>query len=140
MFEQMKFLALAAALAASLVSGASRAEALPPLSQNSYINDRLIAARVGDIIRKNCPSVSARLIYAYTQAKALERYALGLGYTEDEVETFIKDKVEKKRVFAAADAYMAANGVVEGDAESYCRLGRAEIEKQSIIGSLLWAN
>ncbi|WP_343082023.1 DUF5333 domain-containing protein [Ostreiculturibacter nitratireducens] len=140
MFEQLKHAAIAAALVVSAIGGASRAEALPPLSQNSYINERLIAGRVGDLIQRNCPNVSGRLIYAYTQAKALQRYALDLGYSEDEVETFLKDKVEKRRVYAAADAYLAEHGVVEGNEESYCRVGLEEIEKGSIIGSLLRAN
>ena len=37
-------------------------------------------------------------------------------------------------------AYLAANGVVVGQPETYCALGRNEIEKSSQIGSLLRVN
>lgn len=118
---------------------AAPAAALEPLSQERYINDRLIAARIADRIRRECPSIGARMIYAYSQARALERYALDKGYSRAEVDAFLDSKEDRKRIYAVADDYMARNGVRKGDAESYCRLGRQEIQNGTVTGSLLVA-
>lgn len=131
-----------AALTAALMSMgalAAPAAALEPLSQERYINDRLIAARIADRIRRECPTLNARMLYAYGQARALERYALDKGYSRAEVEAFLDDKAERKRIYAVAEDYMARNGVRKGDAESYCRLGRQEIQNGTVTGSLLVA-
>ena len=121
----------------ALVAGATSAQALPPLRDNAYINERLLAAQIGDLIQKACPTISARDVYATYQAYRLKRYANGLGYSDRDINAFVKSKDEKKRVKDAAIAYMAAKGVVEGDAESYCILGRDEIARNTITGSLL---
>jgi hypothetical protein len=114
--------------------------ALPPLSENAYINDRLVQARVADRIRKECPSVSARFAYAYSQARALKQYALDQGYSDAEIEAFLDSKPDKNRVKTAAEAYLAANGVVQGDAASFCTLGAKEIANKTVAGSLIYEN
>lgn len=126
---------LAAAFALAV---AAPAPAAPSLRDDPHISERLLAAQVGDLIRRTCPSVGARLITAYREMKKLEAYARGLGFSDAEIKAFINDKDEKARVKAEARAYMRQKGVVEGDRESYCRLGRAEIAAGSITGSLLY--
>ena len=115
------------------------AAALEPLSSEKYINDRLIAARIADRIRRECPSIDGRLVYAYQQARALQRYALDKGYTKAQVEAFLDSKSDKQRIYAVAEDYMARNGVVKGNAESFCQLGRQEIANRTVTGSLLVA-
>ena len=102
-----------------------------------HINESLIAGRVGDIIRNTCPTISARMVVVYSKLKALERYARDKGYSEADFQAFRDDKVEKNRMKAQAAEYLRAAGAVEGDAESYCRVGRDEIAKGSLIGELL---
>lgn len=116
---------------------ASPAAALDPLSSDKYINDRLIAARIADRIRRECPTINGRLVYAYSQARALQRYALDKGYSREEIDAFLDSKADKARIYAVAEDYLARNGVVKDDPESYCRLGRAEIERRTVTGSLL---
>lgn len=118
---------------------ASPAAALEPLSEERYINDRLIAARIADRIRRECPTLGARIIYAYQQARALERYALDKGYSRAEVDAFLDSKTERRRIYAVAEDYMARNGVTKGDPQSYCRLGMQEIANRTVTGSLLVA-
>lgn len=127
----------AAALALAALSGP--ALALEPLSQERYINDRLIAARIADRIRRECPTINGRLIYAYGQARALERYALDKGYSRAQVDAFLDSKEERKRIYAVAEDYMARNGVTRGDPQSFCRLGMQEIANRTVTGSLLVA-
>ena len=113
------------------------ATAQTPLNQEARINSTLIAGQVGDTIRKTCPSISARMFVVLGELNALEDYARGQGYSEAEVKAFLKDKTEKARIKAAANAYLKKAGVVEGDVETYCVAGRAEIEKGTLAGSLL---
>ena len=131
----------AAGFCAALAVGAGAAfgQGTVPLAEEPHINEQLTAAVVGDVIRNTCPSISARMVTVFFKAKELEKYARKAGYQEDEVKAFLKDKSEKARIKALATDYMAANGVVEGDVDSYCALGLAEIEKDSPIGVLLKA-
>lgn len=126
-------------LAVSLMA-ATPVAALPPLSENGYVNDRLIAARIADRIRRECPSISARMIYAYTQARALKRYARNQGYSEAQIDAFLDSKPDRARIYAVAEDYLATNGARKGDADSFCRIGRQEIARKTVAGSLLSAN
>lgn len=113
------------------------AAAQVPLNEETHINDSLRAARIGDTIRKTCPTISPRMYVVWKKARELERYALAQGYTRDEVELFLEDKAERARLKAEAADYLKKAGAVEGDAESYCKVGRDEIAKGSLIGQLL---
>ncbi|MBV0892261.1 DUF5333 domain-containing protein [Paracoccus sp. Z118] len=126
-------------VAAALAALASPAAALEPLPQERYINDRLIAARIADRIRRNCPSINARMIYAYQQARALKQYALDKGYSEEQIDTFLDSKEDRKRIYAVAEQYLTRNGVREGDPQSYCQIGHREIQANTVTGSLLVA-
>ena len=134
MENAMKTLIISLVLASGL---AMPAAARTALSENAHITESLVAGRVGDTLRKECPTISARLITAYSKLKELEKFARAQGYTEDEVKTFMKDPAEKARIKALAADYLTAAGAVEGDAESFCAAGQAEIAKGTLAGSLL---
>lgn len=119
------------------VLAASPALALEPLNKEAHINESLVAGQVGDTIRKTCPSISAKMFTVLGKLNALEDYARDKGYTEAEVKAFLKDKTEKKRIKQLAKDYLAKAGAVEGDVESYCKVGRDEIAKDTLAGSLL---
>lgn len=128
-----------AAAAVAVMALSSPASALEPLPQERYINDRLIAARVADRVRRECPTIDARIVYAWGQARALKRYAESKGYSRSEIDAFLDSKQDKARIYAAAEDYLTRNGAVKGDAESFCRIGRNEIASKSVAGSLLVA-
>jgi hypothetical protein len=136
MMRTFTTLTLAALVSLGVTSGAM---AQVPLNKNTHINNQLFAAAVGDVIRNTCPTVHARMFTVMSKANALKAYARAQGYTEVEVKAFLKSDVEKARMNKLRDAYLAEQGAVPGDVESYCKVGRAEIEKGSLIGSLLWA-
>ena len=127
----MKHLILSLSLLASPVL------ALEPINLDPHINQSLIAGRVGDTIRNICPSISARMLVALSKLRELESYARDKGYTEADFEAFMDNKAEKDRLKAEAADYLTAAGAVEGDEESYCKVGRDEIANGSLIGSLL---
>jgi len=116
---------------------AAPAFALEPLSQEQHINDSLRAGRVGDVIRKTCPTIKARMFVVLAKIDDLKAYAESKGYSRDEVEAFLKDPAQKNRLKAEAEAYLARAGAVAGQPETYCAVGEAEIAKASLIGQLL---
>ncbi len=136
MTPTLKTLALVLALAPAT---AGAAQSLPPLIDNERVRTEFLAAAVGDEIRKHCSSITPRLMVVFGKVRDLERYAEGLGYTSDEIKAFRKSAENKARLKELRDAYLAANGVVAGNADSYCALGLREIENGTLIGSLLRA-
>ncbi|MCS5602443.1 MAG: DUF5333 domain-containing protein [Paracoccus sp. (in: a-proteobacteria)] len=130
---------VATALVAILGMAATQAAALEPLAQEKYINDRLIAARIADRIRRECPSIDGRVVFAFMQARALKKYARDKGYSTAQIEAFLDSRADKDRIYAVAEDYLDRNGAAAGDADSFCRLGRQEIAKNTVTGSLLSA-
>ncbi|WP_347139948.1 DUF5333 domain-containing protein [Paracoccus sp. SSK6] len=122
-----------------VVALAAPAAALPPLSQERHINDSLVQARVADMLRRGCPTLDARLVRAFSEARKLKRYAKDQGYTDAQIDAFLDSKEERRRIYAEADRYMVANGVVNGQPDTFCRLGQQEIARKTIAGSLLVA-
>lgn len=127
-----------AALAAVMAIG-SPAAALEPLSQEKYINDRLIAARIADRIRRECPGYNARMVYAWNQARALKSYARNKGYSEAQIEAFLDSKEDKRRIYAVAEDYLTRQGASAGDPQSFCRVGQQEFANNSYIATFLVA-
>lgn len=126
-------------LIAAALLAATPAAALEPLSENAYVNDRLVQARVADVLRRGCPTLDARMVRAFREARALKRHALDQGYSEAQIDAFLDDRQERQRIYTEADRYMRANGVMNGQPDTFCRLGRDEIARQTIAGSLLSA-
>ncbi|MET4127109.1 DUF5333 domain-containing protein [Roseovarius sp. MBR-6] len=117
------------------VPGASAAS----LAQETDINQRLMEMSVADEIRKRCDSISARMFRGLGLMNELKAEAVARGYSEAEIEAYVKDREEKRKMRARADAYIRARGAEPNDGPSLCVLGRDEIEKQSRIGALLRA-
>lgn len=117
--------------------GAPVLAAAKPLAQDAHITESLVAARAGDVIRKTCPTISARMFVVWRKSEDLKSYARGLGHSDAEITAFLKDKAEKKRIYQLADAFLKKAGAKANDAQSYCRVGEAEIARKTLLGSLL---
>ena len=124
-------------MSAALLAGPVSAK--QPLREVSSIDDALLDLGVADIIRKNCPNISARKIKAFNYMMALKAQANGMGYSDTEIRAYIKNDAEKDRMRARGAAFFQSKGVDTSSPQSYCALGRAEIQKSSRIGSLLRA-
>ncbi len=110
-----------------------------PLGKVAAIDDALFDLGIADRIRKNCPSISARMFKAIGYVRKLESDAKALGYTSAEIEAYTDSKADKARLRAKAAVFFKAKGVDTSDPQSYCAFGHAEIQKSSRIGSLLRA-
>ncbi len=124
----------------ALTLTATLAQAKVPLRDEAHINGQLLAAQIGDILRKTCPDASARYIVVYRKINALKAYATEKGYTREEVEAFLDDRSEKSRIRGQAEAYLAEAGAVKGDVQSYCRVAREEVRRGTLTGELLWVS
>lgn len=106
------------------------------LSQDAHVTERLVAAKVGDTLRKACPDASVRWVKVWNEAEGLKSYARSKGHTEATVKAFLKDKGEKARINGLAGAYLAKAGYT-GDAASACAVARAETQQGTLAGGLL---
>jgi hypothetical protein len=113
--------------------------AKPPLRDVAAVDDALLVLGLADRIRKECPDISARMFRALGYLNNIQQTAKSLGYSDAEIDAYRKSDAEKARMKARGAAYLKANGVDTSDPQSYCTLGRAEIQKSSRIGSLLRA-
>lgn len=121
--------------------GATNAQAagLPPLEDNRRIMSELVAGEVSYQIQKHCPTLGARKLRAIGKLNELAAYARSLGYSDADFRAISKDKAARARRDTLVNTYLAKNGVATGDADSYCQLGRTEIEKNTLTGWLLYA-
>ncbi len=118
---------------------AAQAQAKPPLREVAAIDDALFDLGLADRIRKNCPTINARMFKAIGYVRGLEKKARAMGYTQAEIDAYTDSEADKNRLRAKAAKYFAARGVDPSKPESYCAVGLEEIQKSSRIGSLLRA-
>ncbi len=127
------------ALAVVLAATTGTASALPPLSQQSEINEGLLAIGIADEVRKRCEAIAPRYVTALTYLRSLENKAEAMGYSADEIDAYVTSKAEKAKMRARGEAILAESGVRKDAPETYCTYGLAEIAKGSLIGSFLRA-
>ncbi|MGB0959678.1 MAG: DUF5333 domain-containing protein [Halocynthiibacter sp.] len=135
----MKMVAVSAMLVLGMVTVSAKAEARPHLRDVPELNDGLTAIAAANMIRKECATISPRMIKAYSYMRSLATDAQDMGYADDAIRKYVKNKAEKARVKGLARAYLVEQGVTLGNAQSYCSVGLKEIKAASKIGVLLKA-
>ena len=108
-----------------------------PLRADPEISTGLRWIAAADAIRNTCPSIEERTLRARSTALRLLNRAFSLGYSLGEATEYVDDPTEQARVKAEAMAYLRQAGARDGDAESFCAVGRAEIARSSAIGVLI---
>jgi hypothetical protein len=116
---------------------ASPALALVPINEEPTIIDTLLQGFIGDAIDDNCDTIEARKLRALGELNKLRDYALDQGYSAAEIRALVTSKEEKAKGKAIAAAWLKERGAEPGKPEAYCRIGEAEIAKESLIGYLL---
>lgn len=134
----MKHLILSLALIAP--AGAVVAQSLPPLHENRNVRWSFYSAGMADIIRNNCQEISGRDMRGLRYLLALRQYAFKEGYTQEDIDALLKNKVEEEKLRAEVVRDLARRGATPGNEEAYCRVGREEIAKDSLAGRLLRDN
>lgn len=108
-----------------------------PLREVPRITEGLIAAGIAYEIGEECNSLDARIVQGIVFLNSLKAHAQTLGYSNDEIDAYVNDKTEKDRLEAIARGRLADLGAVEGQADTFCIVGRDQIAAGSQIGQLL---
>lgn len=109
------------------------------LADEKRINDKLFVFAIANEIRKACDDISPRMLRALSFRNDLYAQARGKGYTNKQIDAYINNKAEQRKMKSRGNAYLKQFGASLSDKPSLCRVGRAEIKKRSQIGSLLRA-
>lgn len=136
-----------AALAASLVcspasaarAGGSGSEARPALRDVVEIENPLFAIAVAREVAKTCDSIAPRTLKGLRQLYQLRARANSLGYSDDEIRSYVESDQEKARMRQKGERLLTQSGVNLNDPETFCAYGRREIQNNSAIGVLLRA-
>ncbi len=113
------------------------AQAKTPLKDVTRVQEGLIAIGMADMIRKECKSISPRMVRAYRYLKSLEAFAIKQGYSEAEIDAYVNNKPEGARLLGVARARLAQKGAVSGSPDTFCVVGKNEILKGTQVGHLL---
>ena len=132
--------ATAGALAALLAVSGAFASDLRGLRNEDDINAHLLTVAIADGIRKGCDRIDARLWRGYSFLRSIHSAALELGYSREQIKSYVTDDKEKDAMRGRRDAYYRENGADPEDADSLCALGRREIGDETQVGRLLWEN
>jgi hypothetical protein len=108
-----------------------------PLKDVPYVRDGIIATGIAYEISRVCDSIDARMIRGAMFLLSLKDHASDLGYSDAEIDAYINDQAEKDRLEAVARQILREMGAVEGQPETYCTVGRAEIAADTPVGHLL---
>ncbi|MEO0829272.1 MAG: DUF5333 domain-containing protein [Pseudomonadota bacterium] len=113
------------------------AAAKPALKDNPTITNGLIAVGIALEIGEKCEDMSPRMLKGMAFLNDLKKTARREGYSDKEIDAFVDNKSEKKRLEAQARAYLASKGANGGDRATYCKVGEAEIAAGSQAGRLI---
>jgi len=125
---------------ATLMAVPVAAEAKPPLRDVKEIDNELYYIAIANEISEYCPSISGRRMKAIGVIWGLKSKANKLGYSDKEIRAYVDSDAEKARMRPKGEAYLAQHGVTYDNPQSFCTLGRAEIDRNSAIGVYLRAN
>lgn len=127
-------------LCISMMAGAGLAETKPPLREVREIDDNMMWVAIAHEISKECDEIDARTLRGLNYLNSLRNRARSLGYTNEEIRAYHKSDEERARMRRRGEAFMSARGLDPNRAEDLCKLGHAEIARDSMIGTFLRAN
>lgn len=125
---------LAFGLTGTLTGAAAAAEGL---KDEAEIRDGLLVVGMAYEISEKCGEIDARTFRGIQTLLNLKSRARELGYSSSEIDAYVDDKVEKKRLEGIARGMLVQLGVTPGVEETYCQVGRDQIAKNSGVGRLL---
>jgi len=135
----LRHVTLSGACAILTTSVPLAAEARIAPETEPHIYGSLLSAAIGAMIAHNCETIEPRKFFALIKAWELKNFAMNKGYTEAEIDAFLRDRTERKLMREAAEGYLVGLGVDLDDPASFCSAGRAEIEKGTLAGQLIRA-
>lgn len=117
----------------------TQAEVNAVLRADPEIFNGLYVMGIAHGIRDICPTIEARMLRANSLALSLYSRARSMGFSRDEIRTFLRDDANKAELRAIVIAYYNQQGADIEQPETICALGQAEIAGQTPAGALLRA-
>ncbi|WP_434286507.1 DUF5333 domain-containing protein [Celeribacter sp. SCSIO 80788] len=130
---QLKHLTLALALTA----GAAAAAELPPLREVKEIDQNMLWAGLAVEVADECPTIEARKLKGLTFLWGLKNKASSMGYSDDEIRTYVESDDEEARIRRLGEDYVRRAGFDPKTPQGLCGFGESEIAKGTLIGSFL---
>jgi hypothetical protein len=131
--------AFAVGLSGAPVTATSQQDINATLGGDPAIWSGLFTLALADQIRTVCPTIEARTIRATRFVYDVYSLARAYGYSRQEIRAFQVDDSTEERMRAEVLAYFQEHNVREGEPETYCALGEAEIAAGTPAGTLLRA-
>lgn len=122
-------------LAVALSAGGLAAQ--PALKDVAKVRDGIIHVGMAYEISEKCNSLRPRTIRGISFLQSLKSHASDLGYSDAQIDAYVNNRDEKRRLEGIARAELVRLGVVEGQEASYCAVGRAQISAGTRVGWLL---
>lgn len=129
--------AIVAALSVAAVTLAGSLSAQTALKDVTRVRDGIVHVGMAYEISEKCGSIRARTFRGLGFLQELKNYARDQGFSDAEIEAYVDDRDEKRRLEGIARQQLVALGVIEGDESSYCAVGRDQIARQTRVGWLL---
>ncbi|MBS9716701.1 DUF5333 domain-containing protein [Pseudohalocynthiibacter aestuariivivens] len=107
------------------------------LRENEGVTNRLVLAGIVKEIYKKCPTISVRKLRGFMYLRSIYNYAVDQGFSHEEIEAYVENEEEEARLLVHVNTWLSNRGAVEGNPESYCAIGKAEIDAESPIGKFL---
>lgn len=124
--------------AAALVCGlAGSLSAQTALRDQPEVRDGIIFVGMAYEISEQCDDIRARTFRGLGFLQSLKRRASDLGYSDAEIDAYVNDRAEKRRLEAIAREQLLLLGVVTDDPATYCIVGRAQMAANTRVGWLL---
>lgn len=120
-----------------VVMAAGNLSAKPALRDVQHITEGLITVGIAYEISETCSSINARFFRGISYLNSLKSHARGLGYTDAEIDAYTDDKAEQNRLEGIARSRLFNLGAISGQPETYCAVGRAQMDAGTAIGRLL---
>ena len=134
---KLRMITLASVLVLTATAGIASATDYTALRNDKRTHNELLGASIAYLIDENCSTLKLRKFRLLNKAFALRSHAVGLGYSTSEVLDYVDSETEQARFRAIAEPMLAKRGATPGDEESYCAIGRDNMEKGTFSGSLL---
>ena len=107
------------------------------LKDEPAVRDGIIHVGMAYEISQQCDTIRARTLRGISYLQSLRSTARDLGYSDAEIDAFVDDRAEKRRLEDMARSQLADLGAVDGQPATYCAVGNAQIAAQTRIGWLL---
>jgi len=128
---------LALALIALTVGLAGNLSAQSALKDVTRVTEGIIAVGMAVELSDKCGSLSPRTLRGINFLRSLQNHARDLGFSQSQIDDYIDNKDEERRLEAIARGRLAELGVVVGQENTYCTVGRAQMSQGTQIGRLL---